>query len=62
MQVHYPFENASGFLENRFPADFIAEGLDQVSLYDSYLKLYYDCLVRLSRQLCIISFAHSSAC
>ena len=29
-QVHYPFENAAGFHENRFPADFIAEGLDQV--------------------------------
>lgn len=29
-QVHYPFENAGGFLEHRFPADFIAEGLDQV--------------------------------
>jgi isoleucyl-tRNA synthetase len=29
-QIHYPFENSEGFLENRFPADFIAEGLDQV--------------------------------
>jgi len=28
-QVHYPFENKEGFLEKRFPADFIAEGLDQ---------------------------------
>lgn len=28
-QIHYPFENAQGFTENRFPADFIAEGLDQ---------------------------------
>ena len=28
-QVHYPFENAEGFHESRFPADFIAEGLDQ---------------------------------
>ena len=27
-QVHYPFENKEGF-ERRFPADFIAEGLDQ---------------------------------
>lgn len=27
-QQHYPFENAEHF-ENRFPADFIAEGLDQ---------------------------------
>ena len=27
-QQHYPFENAEGF-ESRFPADFIAEGLDQ---------------------------------
>jgi isoleucyl-tRNA synthetase len=28
-QIHYPFENAAGFLEHRFPAAFIAEGLDQ---------------------------------
>jgi len=28
-QHHYPFENARGFEQNRFPADFIAEGLDQ---------------------------------
>jgi isoleucyl-tRNA synthetase len=35
-QVHYPFENSRGFAEpaapgegTRFPADFIAEGLDQ---------------------------------
>ncbi|MFN4151114.1 MAG: class I tRNA ligase family protein, partial [Candidatus Sericytochromatia bacterium] len=27
-QSHYPFENKEGF-ENKFPADFIAEGLDQ---------------------------------
>ncbi len=27
-QQHFPFENAEGF-EHRFPADFIAEGLDQ---------------------------------
>ncbi|KAH8920304.1 hypothetical protein BT69DRAFT_1299544 [Atractiella rhizophila] len=27
-QIHYPFENKEGFNE-RFPADFIAEGLDQ---------------------------------
>jgi isoleucyl-tRNA synthetase len=27
--VHYPFENADKFHEDRFPADFIAEGLDQ---------------------------------
>jgi isoleucyl-tRNA synthetase len=27
-QIHYPFENAERF-EQRFPADFIAEGLDQ---------------------------------
>lgn len=27
-QQHYPFENAGGFMD-RFPADFIAEGLDQ---------------------------------
>mmetsp|Transcript_1517 Transcript_1517/g.4579 ORF Transcript_1517/g.4579 Transcript_1517/m.4579 type:complete len:1160 (+) Transcript_1517:35-3514(+) len=28
-QIHYPFENADGFAQHRFPADFIAEGLDQ---------------------------------
>ena len=28
-QVHYPFENNEGFETSRFPADFIAEGLDQ---------------------------------
>jgi isoleucyl-tRNA synthetase len=28
-QVHYPFENKEGFEAHRFPADFIAEGLDQ---------------------------------
>lgn len=28
-QVHYPFENKEGFLESRFPADFIAESVDQ---------------------------------
>ena len=28
-QIHYPFENKEEFLEKRFPADFIAEGLDQ---------------------------------
>lgn len=27
-QVHYPFENKEKFEEN-FPADFVAEGLDQ---------------------------------
>lgn len=26
---HYPFENADGFETDHFPADFIAEGLDQ---------------------------------
>ena len=28
-QTHYPFENKHDFLEKRFPAQFIAEGLDQ---------------------------------
>jgi len=28
-QIHYPFENQDLF-EKRFPADFIAEGIDQV--------------------------------
>ncbi|KAJ8611428.1 hypothetical protein CTAYLR_009009 [Chrysophaeum taylorii] len=28
-QLHYPFENSQNFLEATFPADFIAEGLDQ---------------------------------
>lgn len=27
--IHYPFENAKAFEEGHFPADFIAEGLDQ---------------------------------
>lgn len=30
-QLHYPFENKEKF-ERNFPADFIAEGLDQVGL------------------------------
>lgn len=30
-QLHYPFENKDKF-ERNFPADFIAEGLDQVWL------------------------------
>jgi isoleucyl-tRNA synthetase len=30
-QNHYPFENKELF-ENGFPADFIAEGVDQVTL------------------------------
>lgn len=28
-QIHYPFENQATFLKQYFPADFIAEGLDQ---------------------------------
>ncbi|KEG15216.1 putative isoleucyl-tRNA synthetase [Trypanosoma grayi] len=28
-QFHYPFEKKEDFLKNRFPADFVAEGLDQ---------------------------------
>jgi isoleucyl-tRNA synthetase len=28
-QVHYPFENKERFEAQQFPADFIAEGLDQ---------------------------------
>ncbi|MCA9351485.1 class I tRNA ligase family protein [Patescibacteria group bacterium] len=28
-QAHYPFENKNDFLNKRFPANFIAEGLDQ---------------------------------
>ena len=28
-QVHYPFENEKGFMKERFPADFIAESMDQ---------------------------------
>lgn len=28
-QLHYPFENKEKF-ERNFPADFVAEGLDQV--------------------------------
>lgn len=30
-QLHYPFENKEKF-EKNFPADFIAEGLDQVCM------------------------------
>ena len=30
-QSHYPFENKELF-EKSFPADFIAEGIDQVSI------------------------------
>lgn len=35
-QLHYPFENKEKF-EKNFPADFIAEGLDQV--YTTILAL-----------------------
>lgn len=31
-QVHYPFENKERFERHQFPADFIAEGLDQTRL------------------------------
>lgn len=32
-QLHYPFENKEKF-ERNFPADFIAEGLDQVLVFN----------------------------
>ena len=28
-QLHYPFENKERFEKSYFPADFVAEGLDQ---------------------------------
>lgn len=28
-QSHHPFENESTFLDQRFPADFVCEGIDQ---------------------------------
>lgn len=56
-QLHYPFENKEKF-ERNFPADFIAEGLDQVDgLLDEDLLnvfvfwLFYD---RKGRLLCCI--------
>ena len=37
-QLHYPFENKERF-EKTFPADFIAEGLDQVTPYPLPLRV-----------------------
>lgn len=40
-QIHYPFENKE-LLDNRqvYPADFIAEGVDQTSWLVLYLACY----------------------
>ena len=38
-QLHYPFENKDKF-ERNFPADFIAEGLDQVHCVTCVLYMY----------------------
>lgn len=38
-QLHYPFENKEKF-ERNFPADFVAEGLDQVCSVAEKLALY----------------------
>ena len=37
-QIHYPFENKTKFEEN-FPADFIAEGVDQTRCWFYYLHV-----------------------
>ena len=42
-QLHYPFENADRF-ENGFPADFIAEGLDQTRGWFYTLMVLSTCL------------------
>lgn len=42
-QLHYPFENADRF-ENGFPADFIAEGLDQTRGWFYTLMVISTCL------------------
>lgn len=41
-QVHYPFDNVKMF-EDSFPADFIAEGLDQVS-YNTHSHHMHTCI------------------
>lgn len=40
-QLHYPFDNKEKF-ERNFPADFIAEGLDQVKLQFPSSGVCYD--------------------
>ena len=40
-QFHYPFENKELF-ENNFPADFIAEGVDQTQRMVFYIACYRD--------------------
>ena len=39
-QEHYPFENKEEF-EKSFPADFIAEGIDQTRGW--YVEIIFDC-------------------
>ena len=48
-QVHYPFDakQSEGFLEHRFPADFIAEGLDQTRGW------FYTLMVRERSCMCV---------
>ena len=51
-QVHYPFENRKEF-EDAFPADFIAEGIDQTRGWYCYallLLLYFVLTVNLSKR------------
>lgn len=43
-QVHYPFENKKGF-EDAFPADFIAEGIDQTRGW--YVPCSFKCYIDL---------------
>eukprot|EP00163_Fabomonas_tropica_P022934 TRINITY_DN4018_c0_g9_i1.p1 TRINITY_DN4018_c0_g9~~TRINITY_DN4018_c0_g9_i1.p1 ORF type:complete len:1154 (+),score=430.32 TRINITY_DN4018_c0_g9_i1:483-3464(+) len=42
-QIHYPFENKEGF-EKKFPADFIAEGVDQTRGWFYTLLILSTCL------------------
>jgi len=50
-QAHYPFENQAEFEEN-FPADFIAEGLDQTRgwFYTLLILLMESCLQKMARR------------
>ena len=52
-QVHYPFDakQSEGFLEHRFPADFIAEGLDQTRGW------FYTLMVRENAAVCVCVIA-----
>uniref|UniRef100_A0A665UDA6 Isoleucine--tRNA ligase, cytoplasmic n=1 Tax=Echeneis naucrates TaxID=173247 RepID=A0A665UDA6_ECHNA len=61
-QVHYPFENRKDF-EDTFPADFIAEGIDQTRGCAWFLtcSLVHACMPACVR-LCINAFALSHSC